>query len=252
MALYAQMLTKNACYIAGRKIRPAGLMLHSTGADNPRLSRYVGPDDGRLGHNPNGNHWNVFHPGGRDAPPHAFRNDGKGLCAACGGRQACVHAFIGNDAAGRVTAYQTLPWDVRGWHAGGGANDTHIGVEICEDGLTDPAYFGRVYQAAAELAAKLCAQYGFQPEPPALICHSEGRALGIASNHADVMHWFPRHGRTMDGFRADVRKLVSGGPSHPPRPALFRVQIGAYAKRENAEAALAKAKAAGFADAFIV
>lgn len=32
---------------------------------------------------------------------------------------------------------------------------------------------------------------------------------------------------------------------------LYRVQIGAYSKRENAETMLAKAKAAGFADAFI-
>jgi hypothetical protein len=37
-----------------------------------------------------------------------------------------------------------LPWDHRGWHAGGSANNTHIGFEICEDGLTDSKYFNAV------------------------------------------------------------------------------------------------------------
>ena len=46
--------------------------------------------------------------------------------------QKCVHAFVGQD---RVI--QTLPWTVRGWHAGTGtsgrsANDTHLAFECCE------------------------------------------------------------------------------------------------------------------------
>ena len=42
-----------------------------------------------------------------------------------------------------------------------------------------------------------------------IICHSEGYKKGIASNHGDVMHWFPRHGKSMDTFRADVKALLS-------------------------------------------
>ncbi len=34
-------LTNNACYKIGRKLNVQGLMLHSTGADNPNISRYV-------------------------------------------------------------------------------------------------------------------------------------------------------------------------------------------------------------------
>ena len=37
---------------------PQGVMIHSTGAENPNLRRYVQPDDGTLGVNPNGNDWN--------------------------------------------------------------------------------------------------------------------------------------------------------------------------------------------------
>ena len=32
----------------------------------------------------------------------------------------------------------------------------------------------------------------------------------IASNHADVMHWFPQHGKSMGIFRADVAKAMAG------------------------------------------
>lgn len=186
MNLHKLIFTNNACYKAGRKITPKGIMVHSTGANNPWLKRYVGPDDGLLGKNQYGNHWNVDHPDGREI---------------------CCHAFIGKLADGTVATYQTLPWDHRGWHAGGSANNTHIGFEICEDGLSDKSYFEKVYKEAVELCAYLCRQYGLTEQN--IICHSEGYLLGIASNHADVMHWFPKHGKNMDTLRADVKALLS-------------------------------------------
>ena len=186
MNLHTLILTENACYKANRKITVKGIMVHSTGANNPWLKRYVGPDDGLLGKNRYNNHWNTYHPGGREV---------------------CVHGFIGKLDDGTIATYQTLPWDHRGWHAGGSANNTHIGFEICEDGLTDPAYFKAVYTEAVELCAYLCKQYGLTEKD--IICHSEGYKKGIASNHGDVMHWFPRHGKSMDTFRADVKALLS-------------------------------------------
>ena len=189
MTLYRQFLIRSDCYAAGRTITPQGVMVHSTGANNPNVSRYV-PGDEVLGVNRNGNHW--------DRP----------------GVAKCVHAFVGKIADGSVAAIQTLPWDRRGWHAGTGtsgrsANDTHISFEICEDGLEDPDYFAAVYRAAAELTALLCRQYGLDPLADGVVlCHQEGYRRGIASNHADVLHWFPKFGRSMDDFRADVAALV--------------------------------------------
>jgi hypothetical protein len=185
MNLHKLILTNNACYKAGKTIVPKGVMVHSTGANNPWLKRYVGPDDGLIGKNTYNNHWN------QDRPD---------------GRQVCVHAFIGKLADGSIAAYQTLPWNMRGWHCGGSGNDSYIGFEICEDGLTDSAYFNAVYREAAELCAYLCKEYGLTEKD--VICHSEGYKLGIASNHSDVMHWFPRFGKSMDAFRAEVRKLL--------------------------------------------
>jgi len=213
-------LTKNECYIVGRRMTPRGIMVHSTGANNPNLRRYVGPDDGILGHNPNGNHWNVYHPGGRDIGPHRFVRDRSGRCATCGGRQVCVHAFIGRDKNGKARVYQTLPWDMQGWHAGGSANSDHIGFEICEDGLTDRAYFNEVYAEAVGLCAYLCRLYPTIPNAD-IIGHFEGHQRGIASNHADPEHWFRRHGKSMVIFRADVAaalKVSQPEPTPVPTP----------------------------------
>lgn len=226
MNLKKLILTNNACYKAGRTIVPKGIMVHSTGANNPDLKRYVGPDDGLLGVNKYGNHWN------QDKPD---------------GRQICVHAFIGKLADGTIATYQTLPWNHRGWHAGGTANNTHIGFEICEDGLADIVYFNKVYSESVELCSYLCKLYGLTEKN--IICHSEGRKLGIASNHADVMHWFPKHNKSMDSFRADVKTRLQSNPITPKlieKGKLYKVQVGAYSVKANADGMLAKLKQAGF------
>lgn len=186
MNLRKLILTENDCYKTGAKMKPKGAMLHSTAANNPRLKRYVGPDDGELGVNKNGNHWNTPRP------------DGK---------KKCVHAFIGKLEDGRIATYQTLPWTIKGWHAGHSlGNNEYIGVEMCEDDLTDATYFNAVYKEAVELFAYLCKEFNFTEKE--ILCHSEGYKKGIASNHCDVMHWFPKHGKSMDTFRADVKKLL--------------------------------------------
>ena len=59
--------------------------------------------------------------------------------------------------------------------------------------------------------AMLCRR--FQLDPLAggvVICHAEGHRLGVASNHGDVLHWFPQHGKTMDDFRADTARVMRG------------------------------------------
>ena len=95
MKLLNCILTENDCCKTSRTIRPQGVMVHSTGANNPALRRYVQPVPSTpnregllsaLGENRNGNHWN--------RP----------------GLDVCVHGFIGRLADGSVAAVQTLPW----------------------------------------------------------------------------------------------------------------------------------------------
>lgn len=196
MKLYQQFLTENDCYQKQESILPRGVMLHSTGANNPSVSRYV-PGNAVLGRNTAGNHWNQSNAAWK-------AKFGVPL-------NKCVHGFIGRLADGGVGTVQTLPWTVKGWHAGGSANDSYIGFEICEDALEDADYFAQVYRQAVELTADLCGLFGLDPEREGVvICHAEGCRMGIASNHADVEHWFSRFGVTMEDFRKDVGAVLTG------------------------------------------
>ena len=185
------LATKCGGYNTAKTLAPQGVMLHSTGANNPSLRRYAQPNDGKLGDNPNKNDFNQ--PGNEVMP----------------------HAWIGKLADGSVATYQTLEFTKRGVHCGcakpGGAsaNTTHIAFEICEDGLNDAIYFGKVYQESVEFTAYLCKEFKLDPlKDGVIICHSEGFKRGIAGNHADVAHWFPKFGKSMDTFRADVKKQL--------------------------------------------
>ena len=230
MKLIQNYLTKNRCYTNGATITPKGVMVHSTGANNPHIKRYVQPDVQGIGKNQYGNDW----------------NNAK--------TEVCVHAFIGKLADGSIATVQTLPWDRRAWHCGSGVNgsgnNTYISFEICEDNLTDVTYFNKVYKEAVELTAYLCKLYKLDPSKDGVvICHSEGASRGIASYHGDVMHWFPKFGKTMNDFRKAVIAEIGNTPTDDT---IYRVQVGAFKNKTNAQNYLAKIKAAGFKDAYIV
>lgn len=188
-----------------------GILWHSTGANNPWLKRYVQPSDNDpnkanllalLGVNQNHNDWNhVEH-------------------------QAGLNCWIGKLADGSVAAVQTMPWDYRPWGCGSGkkgsCNTGWIQFEICEDGLSDPDYFAKVYKEACEITAYLCKLYNIDPHGtvkvngatvPAILCHADSCTLGLGSNHGDVLHWFPKFGKSMETARNDVAALLSGATS---------------------------------------
>lgn len=176
------ILTNNRCYKQGKKITPMGIVVHSTGANNPNLKRYVQPDDGILGKNSFANHWNTAIP------------------------SVCVHAFIGKDKNGVVRVYQTLPWNYRCWGCGSGKkgtyNDNFIQIEICEDSLTDAKYFNEAFALAIELCSYLSKKYNISNSN--IISHSEAHKRGYASNHGDCDHWLKKFGKNMEWFRSKV------------------------------------------------
>lgn len=189
MNLIQSFLTNNPCYTCGRTITPKGLMLHSVGCPQPSAAVFV-------------KNWN--------------RADYD---------RACVHGFID---ANTGDIYQTLPWNRRGWHCGDAANNTHIGVEMCEpacikythgatftcsDPATAKAAATRTYNAAVELFAMLCKQFNLDPLADGVILsHKEGAARGIASNHGDPEHLWNQLGMgyTMNTFRAAVKAAMGG------------------------------------------
>lgn len=190
MQIVEAILTKNPCYKTGRKITVKGLMLHSVGCSQPSAQVFI--------KNRNRAEYN----------------------------NACVHGFIDGNTG---IIYQTLPWNHRGWHCGASANNTHIGVEMCEpacikytggatftcsDLTTARMVAAKTYAAAVELFAYLCKEYNLDPlADGVIISHAEGYKRGVASNHGDPEHLWKQLGMdyTMDGFRKAVYDLKTSG-----------------------------------------
>ena len=62
MNLIQKFLTQNDCYKLATPMTPKHIIVHSTGANNPRISRYADfptvEESGVLGYNRNQNGWN--------------------------------------------------------------------------------------------------------------------------------------------------------------------------------------------------
>lgn len=187
----------NLCYKAAQKMTPKGIVVHSTGANNPYLKRYVDAPS-EVGSNRYGNHWNVERPGGQSV---------------------CVHAFIGYDKGGIVRVAEILPLTICCWGVGNGSKGSYnydpayIQFEICEDDLTDKAYYTKAFSVAAEYCAQLCKEYHISVDN--VVGHTEAHKLGYGSNHADPEHWMKKFGHTM----ADFRKAVSDRLNNTEQPA---------------------------------
>lgn len=163
---------------------PVGIIIHSTGADNPNLKRYVNAPE-ICGVNPYKNYF--------DRPD----------------SNVCPHAVIGKDKNGEVKAAKLLPWNVCCWGCGSGSKGSYnyapayIQIEIAEDALNDRAYFEEAFGLAADLCQRLMKNYP-TIKPGNIISHKEACARDYASNHGDPEHWLARFGKNMDWFRSLV------------------------------------------------
>ncbi len=217
----------NLCYKADKKMTPQGIVLHSTGANNPNLKRYVDAPD-EVGVNSRGNHWNNPTPSGK---------------------KVCVHAFVGYDREKKVRVAEILPLDICAWGVGSGSkgsynfDPSYIQIEMCEDTLENEAYYRDVFAMAAEYCAHLCREYSLDVEN--IVGHNEAHERGYGSNHSDPEHWMRRFGENMDVFRAKVSEILEGEKGQ------YGVVVGAFDSEESAQETLKKAKEKGFMDAFI-
>lgn len=205
LTIYRLYFTRSDCYTSGTRQKSIGIQVHSTGANNPNLCRYVGPNDGRLGENKNRNYSNKP------------------------GSDVCASAYIGKLADGTVAVYQSLPWDMRCWLSGKGSNGNanrlgYVGFEICEDNKKNEAYFrDAVMEKSVLLTAHLCDLFGTTPrsvvasfsqgDALAVMDHRELHARQLASNHADIRHWLSVYGLTMDDYRDAVEEAMREGVS---------------------------------------
>ena len=206
----------NGAFKAARKMpagSPEGIIIHSTGANNPNLKRYVNATE-ICGENPYKNYFD--------------RADS----------DVCPHAVIGRDKNGTVRAAKLLPWDVCCWGCGNGSKGSYnyspayIQIEIAEDALTDRKYFEEAFGLAADLCKRLMKNYpSIRTEN--VISHREAHARGYASNHGDPEHWLAKFGKNMDWFRAKLSGNV-------------RITAEKTVPRASADVALAQLRALGF------
>lgn len=152
------------------------------------------------------------------------------------GNSVMPHAWLQDDGK----CYQTLPWEYRGWHVGGGSkgsgNDYFIGVETTEPNTikyTSGARFNdlnptatktfvdRIYKQSVELFAWLCRRFEWNPQAktplgtPVVMSHAEAYRYGYGSGHDDPMHLWGKFGYDMDMFRADVASAMKGETTMP-------------------------------------
>ncbi len=183
-------LTENRCYQTGAVCEKIGVQIHTIGTGQGTAQAVA-------------DYWNQ------------------------GAVSACVHYCVDADIPGKVL--QFLPENIRSWADAGWGNNHLITVEICESdyisysgganySVRNPekarADIMRGYRTAAELCAFLCKRYDWNPQAKlgngmyVISSHAEGAAAGLSSNHADPAHIWSRFGLSMDGFRADVAKMM--------------------------------------------
>ena len=93
-------------------------------------------------------------------------------------------------------------------HALQGRTGSYMAYNVVEN----QAYFEDVYRKAVFTCAYVLKQLGVSKIDKNSLCsHAEGYQMGIASNHADIGHWWPKHGKSMDDFRADVKAYMETG-----------------------------------------
>lgn len=203
-----KFMTKNYCYAHPTPLDAHGIMLHSVGCSQPKATVFI-------------NQWD-----------NSKRDKNNKLII-----KTAVHGFI--DAL-TGDYYQTLPYDIRGWHGGSGengsANDAYIGIEMCEpdcikykpnsgqftvsdaDKPRAQEMARRTYESAVQVFADICKEKHFDPlSPNVIISHNEGRINGIATSHIDPEHLWKGLDLpyTMDGFRHDVANAMRGEVTMP-------------------------------------
>lgn len=201
MKIIQCMHTQNDCYKKNVRensnITPIGIVVHSTGANNTNLKRYVQPS------NDDPNRAELLKLIGTNTSNSWNRS----------GVKKVVHYFIGKLADGTLGIAQNLPENYFCWGVGKGNKGTynyepyaHIQFEMCEDNLNNADYFRAIMKQAQELCADICLRHNWNAD--VIVSHKEAHAKGYGSNHRDINHWLANFQKDMNWFRTQVQTLI--------------------------------------------
>ena len=154
---------------------------------------------------------------------------------------------IGKD--GRIAMY--VEEKDRSYCSSSASNDNRaITIECASDTKEPFAVNGKVYAALIDLLADICTRNGI----PKLLWRADKSLIGqVDKQNMTVHRWF-HSGKSCPGtylyermgkIAEDVNKRLCTAENQP-KNVIYRVQIGAFSSKENAEKYLEKAKKAGF------
>ena len=158
----------------------------------------------------------------------------------------------GVDTHGRIGMY--VEEGDRSWCTSNGANDNRaITIEVASDTKHPYAVNGAAYKALIDLVTDICKRNGIKKliwsnKKEDRVNHKNGCNMTVHRDYANKdcpgKYLYDRHPEIV----AEVNKRLG---NKEESKTLYRVQLGAYSVKGNAEKMLAKAKAAGFTDAII-
>ncbi|MCM3718655.1 N-acetylmuramoyl-L-alanine amidase [Fictibacillus phosphorivorans] len=158
--------------------------------------------------------------------------------------EASAHVFIDDKEI-----LVLIPLHEKAWHVRANvsdANDWAIGVELC---YGSSIHFSEAYSRYVWFFAYLCEKFNWDPHT-----HIKGHFQLDPERRTDPLNCFYQYDKTFPFFLDDVQyELKKMRVNHAvfkdsaiSPESLFKVQIGAFSSRENAQKLAEKAKAAGF------
>ncbi|MBE6683485.1 MAG: N-acetylmuramoyl-L-alanine amidase [Ruminococcaceae bacterium] len=172
-------------------------------------------------------------------------------------RQASSNYGIGFD--GEIGLY--VEEKNRSWCTSSASNDHRaITIEVASDTTEPYAVTDKAYAALLDLVTDICKRNGIKKlvwsnDKNDRVNHKNGCNMTVHRDYANKScpgkYLYDRH----PAIAAEVNKRLSGNATTDKNTkedkVMYRVQIGAFSVKANAENMLKKAKAAGFTDAFI-
>lgn len=137
-----------------------------------------------------------------------------------------VNAILGDFHKGDGRILVTMPLNARPWGCGSGKkgswNNTKVQWEVCEpaghtysggtmigyDIAKNQVYFDRMWKMLVAWNVYVVDKFGYPIS--GISDHIESYYAGYGSGHADMGHWLPKHGKSMNALRAEVEAIING------------------------------------------
>lgn len=145
----------------------------------------------------------------------------------------------------------------RSWCSSNAANDHRaITIEVASDTSEPYQVTVAAYVSLIKLVADICKRNGIKKlvwstDKNTRVNHLDGCNMTVHRDYANKSCPGTYLYNMMGQIAAEVNKLIDSEPTPAEPEVLYRVQVGAFKNKANAERMLEAIKAAGFTDAFI-